>query len=498
MAYEAEISRANPGCFLFLIDQSGSMADRIADKRGGETKAQGVADAINDLLNDLVVRCTSSDGVRDYFDVGVIGYGEKVGPAFTGVLANRDLVPLSEVARHPSAGVSQEKPESPTWFGPVAKGDTAMCAALKRASEVLGDWVRIHPDSYPPIVINITDGDAKDGNPTEPAHHLASLSTKDGNVLVFNCHISAEKAKPILFPRDEKALPGFAPRLFLMSSTLPPRFREAAQDLGYNVVDDTRGFAFNTDLRDLVKFLDLGKHTLIAQVAAFGGRMSLMKTDTELQRDVMDELQWEPTVKAAEIGVGVKDGVVTLSGYVDSYYKKWAAERAASRVFGVKAVAEEIKVRLPGSLKRSDEDIARAASNVLEWNVAVPHDRVKVQVQDGVVALSGEVDWWYQMLAAEEAVRHLMGVVSVSNQITVRPAAKPQGVKDQIETALRRNALLDARRVTVETRGGKVILRGSVRNWAEREQVERAAWAAPGVSEVESTIGINPYLSGTQ
>jgi osmotically-inducible protein OsmY len=217
-----------------------------------------------------------------------------------------------------------------------------------------------------------------------------------------------------------------------------------------------------------------------------------MKTDTELQQDVMNELQWEPSIKAAEIGVGVTDGVVTLSGYVDSYFKKWAAGRAALRVFGVKAVAEEIQVRYPGSLKRSDEEIARAASNALEWNVAVPHDRVKVQVQDGAVNLSGEVDWWYQKDAAEDAVRKLVGVVLVSNWITIKPAVKPQDVKDQIENAFRRNALLDARRVTLEIWGSRVILRGSVRNWAEREQVERAAWAAPGVSEVESYIIINP------
>ena len=156
-----------------------------------------------------------------------------------------------------------------------------------------------------------------------------------------------------------------------------------------------------------------------------------MKTDTELQQDVMAELKWEPTIKAAEIGVGVTDGVVTLSGYVDSYYKKWAAERAAARVFGVKAVAEEIQVRLPGSLKRSDEDIARAAANALEWNVAVPHDRIKVQVQDGVVTLSGEVDWWYQKDAAEDAVRKLMGVVLVSNHITGQAGGQTAGFKGQ-------------------------------------------------------------------
>jgi osmotically-inducible protein OsmY len=217
-----------------------------------------------------------------------------------------------------------------------------------------------------------------------------------------------------------------------------------------------------------------------------------MRTDSELQQDVMAELQWEPTIKAAEIGVGVTDGVVTLSGYVDSFYKRGAAERAAGRVFGVKAVAEEIQVRLPGSHKRTDEDIARAASDALEWNVGVPHDCVKVQVQDGMVTLSGPVDRWYQKDAAEDAVCKLVGVVLVSNNITIKSTVEPQDVKEKIERAFQRNALLDARRVTVETHGGKVILRGDVRNWAEREQVHWAAWAAPGVSEVESHITFSP------
>lgn len=276
MAYEAEITRASPGCFLFLIDQSGSMADRIADERGGKTKAQGVADAINDLLDDLVVKCIRPDGVRDYFDVGVIGYGEKVGPAFTGVLANRDLVPLSEVAKYRSGGMSREKTGPPVWFSPVAEGDTLMCAALKRAYDVLEDWARKHPNSYPPIVMNITDGDSKDGNPIEPAHRLTSLRTRDGNVLLFNCDISARKGKPILFPRDDKALPAYGPRLFLMSSILPAQFREVARNLGYDVVDDTRGFAFNAELTDLVKFLAVGKHPLIARVVASENEIRLM------------------------------------------------------------------------------------------------------------------------------------------------------------------------------------------------------------------------------
>ena len=217
-----------------------------------------------------------------------------------------------------------------------------------------------------------------------------------------------------------------------------------------------------------------------------------MKTDSELQKDVMTELQWEPSIKPAEIGVSVRDGVVMLSGYVDSYIKRWVAERVAARVFGVKGVAEELKVKLPDSLKRPDEDIARVVSDALGWNVFVPHDRVKVRVQGGVVTLSGEVDWWYQKDAAEDAVRKLAGVVLVINNITIIPTVKPQDVRDKIETAFQRNALLDARRVTVETSGNKVILRGSVRNWAEREQVEQAAWAAPGVSKVESDVMISP------
>jgi osmotically-inducible protein OsmY len=217
-----------------------------------------------------------------------------------------------------------------------------------------------------------------------------------------------------------------------------------------------------------------------------------MKTDAELQQDVMNELQWEPSIEAAEIVVSVRGGVVTLSGYVDSYVKKLAAERAAARVFGVKAVAETIQVRLPGSLKRSDEDIAGMVANVLEWNVLVPYDRVKVHVQDGVVTLSGEVDWVYQKFAAEEAMRYLMGIVSLSNQITVKPTVKPQDLKDKIVSAFQRNALLDPRRISVETRGSWVILSGSVRSWGERAEAQWAAWAAPGVSEVENNIIISP------
>jgi len=174
MAYEAEITRDNPGCFLFLVDQSGSMADRIADKRGGKTKAQGVADAVNDLLHDLIDKCTGPDGVLDYFHMGVMGYADKVVNAFTGVLANQDLVPLSELAKYRSAGL-------PISFGPVAEGNTRMCAALKRAHQVLGEWVLRHPLSFPPIVINITDGEATDGNPIDKRNNFLHILTSSLN-----------------------------------------------------------------------------------------------------------------------------------------------------------------------------------------------------------------------------------------------------------------------------------------------------------------------------
>jgi osmotically-inducible protein OsmY len=218
--------------------------------------------------------------------------------------------------------------------------------------------------------------------------------------------------------------------------------------------------------------------------------LSIMKSDTQLQSDVMAELKWQPSVDAAHIGVAAKNNVVTLTGQVAHYTQKAAAEAAAKGVYGVKAVANDINVELFGSSCRSDQDIAEAAVSAIMWNSEIPNDRVTVIVKDGWVTLEGTLDWQYQKDAANRCVQHLMGVKAVTNSIAITPTAKWADVKNEIEDAFRRSADLDARRIGVATRGGTVTLSGSVSSFSERDEAIMAAWSAPGVTSVEDDIAV--------
>jgi osmotically-inducible protein OsmY len=222
-----------------------------------------------------------------------------------------------------------------------------------------------------------------------------------------------------------------------------------------------------------------------------------MRTDSQIQKDIIDELKWEPSLQDEDIGVAVRDGVVTLAGFVDSYANKWKAERVASRVKGVKAIANDLEVKLPTSSSRPDPDIARAALDALKWNILVPMDRIKVKVEKGWLTLEGDVDWNFQREEAERAVRYLTGVLGVTNLVSVRARPTPSDIKRKIKETLERSAEFDADHITVEVDGHTAVLRGTVRSYAEKRDAERAARNAPGVTDVENDLIVEPTLLAT-
>ena len=218
-----------------------------------------------------------------------------------------------------------------------------------------------------------------------------------------------------------------------------------------------------------------------------------MRSDSQVKQDVEEELKWEPVLHPEAIRVAVKDGKVTLTGYVDSYAERLAAEHATRRLWDVRGVVDEIEVRLHPSYERADAEIVRAAENALAWNIQVPKDRIKVTAERGWLTLKGQVDWHFQRLAAVHCVQHMLGVRGIHNEITIRPSATPGEVKAKIEAAHQRNAILDAKRIKVTTSGGKVTLTGTVRSWRELEEAEDGAWAAPGVTEVQNLLVVTGF-----
>lgn len=270
MVYTAEISRRQATAFVFVIDQSGSMKNKMPS---GATKADFVADVLNKTLANLVVRSTKSDGVRDYFDVGVIAYGGKgVGPGFGGKLSDDLLHRLSDVAAHPirvedrtkkvddgAGDLVEQSIKFPVWFEPKSAGGTPMCEALRQTAAALVDWCEGHADSYPPTVIHVTDGESTDGDPEQIGRQLQEIATNDGNVLVFNLHIDVSEGTGLMFPASEQVLPDeHSRRLFRMSSDMPSHLSKIASQAGYPATEESRFFGYKAGTEGIVDFFDIG------------------------------------------------------------------------------------------------------------------------------------------------------------------------------------------------------------------------------------------------
>jgi hypothetical protein len=270
MAYSAEISRDNPTCLLFVIDQSASMSDKMTT---GKSKAEFVADVLNKTIYTLVTNCTKADGVRNYFDIGVIGYGGSgIGAGLGGTLAGAVVHPITAVANSPlrvedrtqlqddgAGGVLERRIKFPVWFDALSSGGTPMCSGLTKVAEAVVAWADSHPNSYPPTILHVTDGESTDGDPESVASALKQISTTDGECLVFNIHVSTQQGETIQFPNSDLALPDmYAKLLFRMSSVFPPHVAKLAMDKGYKLMESAHGFMFNADPKDIANFFDIG------------------------------------------------------------------------------------------------------------------------------------------------------------------------------------------------------------------------------------------------
>ena len=278
MAYQAEISRNNPTAILFVVDQSGSMINPLSN---GKTKAQQVADVLNRTLMTLITRCTKSEGTRDYFEVGVIGYNtHHICSGLVSLNSSQIFHPISEIEANPlrvedryrkmddgCGGIIEQSFKFPVWFDAEAEGATPMQQTLKAAGSVLLEWCDKHPKAYPPTIMHITDGASTDGNPEQVAEALRGIATEDGNALLFNLHVSSEGSTPIQFPNSEESLPDdYARMLFRMSSVLPESLLDLAREKGFTVDTASRGFMYNAEVIQIVDFFDIGTRALQLQV----------------------------------------------------------------------------------------------------------------------------------------------------------------------------------------------------------------------------------------